>query len=483
MKKIKVCGLLFGGLLYLMTSCLGSDKLEYDEWSLANAQISSFMLFSDSIDGLSNVKFTIDQINGKIYNKVPMPFGTDLSHKVFCELAWDEDRYGNLSSLFVSHTNDSVWWASNADSIDFSAPLKITVYPPDGLTPKIYEAQINVHQVDPYEMVWQNYDELTSGSVFNDIKVIPFNGSYYMYALENGVIKLYKSDTEKINDWMEMELSGFPNNAVLSQITENEGNLYVISEDGSLYFSSADADQNSTDEQSWSRIEGIPAIKSLLGYLSPNIVTGRVSVVSGISLIDGTMRFISINKTNEWETGAAVPSTFPVSGFGSINYETMYNPRISVVAGRDSDDKLSNKVWATMDGLSWALMSDGVPTFSPREGIALSFYNKCFFVIGGIDSEGTVLKDIHFSIDHGINWFYNYFEYPEDMEEEEYDEENLIEKFSYELPEEYMARGFNSVIIDDNNYMLLFGGKESKDTNVLNEIWRGRINRLGFGKE
>ena len=28
--------------------------------------------------------------------------------------------------------------------------------------------------------------------------------------------------------------------------------------------------------------------------------------------------------------------------------------------------------------------------------------------------------------------------------------------------------------------MYLFGGKETNSSNVLNQIWRGRINRLGF---
>ena len=78
MEKMKFCGLLVGGLLFLMTSCLGgNEEGTFDDWTIGNAQISSLSLSNDSIPGLSAVKFTIDQLNGKVYNVDSMPYGTD----------------------------------------------------------------------------------------------------------------------------------------------------------------------------------------------------------------------------------------------------------------------------------------------------------------------------------------------------------------------------------------------------------------------
>jgi len=465
-----------------MTSCLGGDdEVTIDDWILGNAQISGFLLTNDSIAGLSNVKFTIDQLNGKIYNKDSMPYGTVIDEKVLCKLTFDS--YLDVARvLFVNIlNNDTVWWgATDNDSIDFSSPVEITIDALDGVSTKKYEAKINIHQVNPETMVWQKHSDLFSGKKYSDMKVIPFRNSYYMYVSENGVSSLFVSDTEKTNNWKAITLSGFPDKAILSQITENEDNLYVISEDGGLYCSSEE--QNLTGEQQWSQVEGVPAIKTLLGYLSINIISNTSSVITGIAIEDGTMKFFRIDKKNNWEIGTVVPANFPVSGFGSISYESMYNPRIVVVAGRDINNKLSNNVWSTIDGKSWALISNDGALFSPREGVALSIYDDYFFLIGGIDSKGNALKDVYVSVDQGITWLYNYFVYV-DSEDEDSEEQILVEKFYYELPEDYAARGFNSVVVDDNNYMLLFGGKAGKDTNVLSDLWRGRINRLGFGKE
>ena len=479
MRRIKLFGLLLGGLLFLMTSCLGGDdEITIDDWILGNAQISGFSLTNDSITGLSSVKFTIDQLNGKIFNKDSMPYGTVIDEKVLCKLTFDS--YLDVANVaFVNIlTNDTVW--GTTDSVDFSTPVEITVYPLDGITTKKYEAKINIHQVNPETMVWQKHSDMFSDKKYNDMKVISFRDSYYMYVCEDGVYSLFVSETEKIDNWREITLSGFPDKAILLQIAENEGGLYVITEDGGLYCSSEE--QNSSGEQQWSQIEGVPTIKTLLGYLSANIISNRPSAITGIAVEDGTMKFFSIFKNNSWDTGSVVPANFPVSGFGSIHYEAMYNPRIVIAAGRDMNDYMSNDVWSTIDGKSWALIStNGVP-FSPREGVALSIYDNCFFLVGGIDNKGKALKDIYFSVDQGITWFHNYFTYV-DSEDENSEEQVLVEKSIYEMPEDYASRCFNSVIVDDNNYMLLFGGKASKDTNVLSDLWRGRINRLGFGKE
>ena len=460
--------------MLMLSSCLGGDSDNgVDDWTLSNAQIASFTLSSDSITGLSAVKFTIDQLNSKIYNKDSMPYGTVIDRKVLCKIGFDDSSIGVANVLFISQsTSDSVWYTSDGDSIDFSAPVTIRVNPHDGMSTKVYEAKLNIHLENPDTMVWHKYSGLIAGKTFKDMKVISYNGSYYMYVLESGIYRLYKSDIKGINDWVEISLAGFPDNAVLSQITESEGDFYAITEDGALYCSSAK--QNSYEEQSWLLVDDIPLIKTLLGSLSDNIVSGRTSVLSGIAFENGALHFISINKNKEWKVGMAIPETFPVSGFGSLDYETMYHPRIIVAAGRDSNDKLSNNAWSTMDGLSWALLTTDATVFSPREGITLSHYDNKFFIIGGVDGSDVALNDIFYSKDQGITW-------TREMDKSVEAEDSSVTYF-YKMPEDYTARGFASAVVDQDNYILLFGGKASKDKNVLNELWRGRINRLGYGK-
>ena len=48
------------------------------------------------------------------------------------------------------------------------------------------------------------------------------------------------------------------------------------------------------------------------------------------------------------------------------------------------------------------------------------------------------------------------------------------------MPESFQGRGDASVQVDADQFLYIVGGKSSTQGNELNEVWRGRINRLGF---
>ena len=166
----------------------------------------------------------------------------------------------------------------------------------------------------------------------------------------------------------------------------------------------------------------------------------------------------------EWTTGEAVPAGFPVSGFGSLSSQNMFRESLTVVAGKDKDGKLLNSAWSTMTATSWVLLTDMESDyFDKREGVMLSAYDDKFCMVGGIDEVNKAHKDIYFSIDGGVSW-------------------TLSDTLTV-MPVDYKARGFASVQVDKEKYMLIFGGKENTNANELDQIWRGRINRLGFDKQ
>ena len=98
--------------------------------------------------------------------------------------------------------------------------------------------------------------------------------------------------------------------------------------------------------------------------------------------------------------------------------------------------------------------------FDKREGVLLSAYDDKFCLVGGIDEANKAQKDMYFSRDGGVTW-------------------TLSDTLTV-MPEDYKARGFASVLVDKDNFMLIFGGKENNNANDLDQIWKGRINRLGF---
>ena len=84
--KNRIVLFIAGCCALLLSSCLGSDDTQYE--LSKDCQILSFSLSNDSIPGLKDVVFTIDQVEGKIFNIDSMPYGTKLDEKVIVRLSW-----------------------------------------------------------------------------------------------------------------------------------------------------------------------------------------------------------------------------------------------------------------------------------------------------------------------------------------------------------------------------------------------------------
>jgi hypothetical protein len=452
MKKNDLFLWIFGGLLFLLSSCLGGDDLDVEEWNLSNCQIASFALSCDSISGLSTVKFTIDQVNGLIFNKDSMPYGTKLNFKVICTLTY---VIGGATSTEVHQkaTDEKAYW-NGSDSLDFSDEVIFYVISYDGKESKTYTAKLNIHQQDPNVMMWSLDSDPLPVSGAADRKVIVHEDSYRMYVKGTGGYELYQSPVSDVNNWTKIALTGLSDKVfTLSQMVEYESALYLPSSDGALY--------RSADGQDWTKVEDAPEIVALLGTVNAGTVVVRPSALAAIVKDEGAWRFSVMDASSQWQKGSETPGEFPVAGFASNAYEQMYYNHLTIVAGKDRNGALSNKSWDTMDGLKWVCLTgndnDG---FSQREGAMMADYDSKLYLIGGIDASNQGLKDIYTSVDKGVSWI-------------------LADSLTF-LPEAFQGRGYASMQVDNDHYVLLFGGKESAGVNMSDELWRGRINRLGY---
>ncbi|MDR2921139.1 MAG: DUF6242 domain-containing protein [Tannerella sp.] len=446
-KRIYLC--LAGSLLLLLSSCLGSDDDESADWLYSNCQIKSFTLKNDSISGLSSVKFTIDQVNGLIYNKDSMAYGTVIDEKVVCTITYE---VGALSvEVYQDATKDSAYW-NGSDSLNFSSFVRFDVYSVDGKAVKRYIAKLNVHQQLPDSMEWTLRESPLLGKTVQDQKVIAHNGSYWMYVKGQDGYELYRSSNAI--DWTKSNLTGLTEKTfILSQLVSYEGFLYLPTTEGVLYQS-----VNGTD---WSALDGAPVVKAVLGVVYESGQLKRPSALATVINDNNKWYYAAMNKELQWQTGNEISTTFPVSGFGHVSHEVMYYQRLMVVAGKDRNNQLYNAAWETMDGLQWVqLTDDRANSFNKREGIALTTYDDDFYLFGGIDASNTAKKDIYRSKNKGVTW-------------------ELVDSL-ITFPDAYKARGYSSVLVDDDNFILLFGGKENTSANMLDELWSGRINRLGF---
>lgn len=447
-----------GCIALFLSSCLDSDEREYERPK--DCQIMTFKVDHDSILGgqLDTVKFVIDQVNGRIFNPDSLPFGTEVG-KVVCNITYNNASMANIEVTQDAFPDSTFNW-NTTDSLDFSKPVKFVTTAFDGITKKTYIAQVNIHQIVPDSMSWELYATNILGTPVKEQKVMVRedggNDYYYMYAQAanaTGAYSLYRASATDAKSWTELSLEGLPAGVVrLAQMADYENILYVPTTTGALY--------QSADGQSWTLVDQAPSVRTVLGVVKEG---GRNQPSALAAIIDnnGTLNYAAMNEDQKWTTGEVVPEGFPISGFGSLSSQSMFRENLTVVAGRDKDGKLLNSAWATMTGTSWILLTDiESDYFAKREGIMLSIYDDKFCMIGGIDESNKALKDIYFSVDAGVTWALS---------------DTLVV-----MPEAYTARGFASVVVDKEDYMLILGGKENTNANNLDQIWRGRINRLGF---
>lgn len=456
----KIVLFITGAITLLLSSCLGTED-SYDYEIPKNAQISGLTMKNDSVPGLDKVKFTIDQLDGRIFNLDSLPYGTKIE-KVVCTI--NMAVAGTPLQIIQEAVGDTIWW-NGTDSLDFSKPVKFIAHAYDGVNTKTYQAQVNIHQVVPDSMVWSLYADKLIGATIKEQKVITYDVEggalryYFMYikpASANGY-QLYRSLATDAKSWTEATLTGLPADGLkLAQITDYAGTLYIPTDKGTVY--------QSVNGQDWTLLGNTPVVKALLGIVKEGGANKQPTVLAAIVENNGTLNYAALDTTNQWAIGEEVAANFPVTGFANLNYSAVYREYLMILAGRNKANQLLNTGWATSNGTSWALLTDEesiyAKTFEKREGVMLTKYDDKFFMTGGLNASGNGLKDIYLSIDNGVTWTLS---------------DTLVV-----MPKDYKGRGFGSVIVDKDKFMLIFGGKTNSNSNIQDELWRGRINRLGF---
>lgn len=80
----------------------------------------------------------------------------------------------------------------------------------------------------------------------------------------------------------------------------------------------------------------------------------------------------------------------------------VFNNKLWVIGGRQSDVLYTNEIWSSTDGASWAQTTVSGPVFSVRSDHQVVVFNNKLWVIGGL-SNGNALNDVWNSSD-GAAW-------------------------------------------------------------------------------
>ena len=441
----------------VLSSCLKEENQRTTpEWQKKNCQIASFSLKNDSIKGLSQVVFTIDQLKGEIYNTDSMPYGTKIDRKVLIQIAYD-GAVGPSSVEFQQEaTGKRTSWRST-DSVDFSRPVRIYITSYDRTQAKTYIARLNIHQQDPDSMAWlHSYPLLGHGSI-TDESLLADAGTYLLLARTADALRIYRTSDAQDWRWTLLTPSGLPAGKTLdaARATLFRHTYYIYSTDGALY--------RSADGAAWTTVAGAPTIVSLLGAVDTVAHTTRTVALAAIIRQGDALHFASMDAAGKWTTGEAVPATFPTEGFGSTNYEAAHRRHLLLVGGRRRDGSLTNQAWETTDGHTWVCLNENIASGLPAlEGAAVAMYDGKIYLMGGINASGAASRTLYLSTDRGATW--------------------TAAAHKLLPPDEFAARGYASAVTTPDGYLILIGGRTSRTGFMMDELWRGRINRLGYGR-
>jgi uncharacterized membrane protein len=210
----------------------------------------------------------------------------------------------------------------------------------------------------------------------------------------------------------------------------------------------------------------IPAVKfvgmaiSLAGVavisIGPGQLTGTNLSALGIALGIGSAfvwaTYWLINRMN-------AETDFPITQFSTANIKDttiFWGKRMFLVGGKNADDSPNSKIWIIQEKDD-AIFTSGNTAPMPTQGSTLFPYDQNIYML----TTSTENKNVLYISEkgNGVAW-------------------HLADSLQA-LPSSFNYRTNASIIVDEKNYIRIFGGTSERQTE-LTDVWRGRLNRLAI---
>ncbi len=450
-----------------------------------SVRVTSFSLAEDEdvLENLDTIFFTIDLNRGFIYNADSLPKGTDVSALV-ANIGFD-----NVGAAVIrvdkgdpaqNYTIDYV--ATPEKAIDFTGTVTMEVTSESGLNVKSYSLKVNVHQINPDSLYWdEDVKPLPCGEgvAVDAQKALYHGGKVYSWISVGTTTSLYTAQNPYDEVWDKQELSlSFAPNLKSIQVT-NEA-FYMLSTEGEL-FSSEDGVAWSTTGRTFHSLQG--AWKSRL---------------LGVIREDGVYKHDYYPRPDNY-TPVAVADDFPITGSSAmVTFVSSYdleNPQSIMIGGRTQQGSLTGATWG-YDGNSWAQFAGSI---LPCEGAMLfpyyAFSTNEYWVTTEYTSWMAIGRNllglgnaVYYSINNGNTWLSapTSLKMPEDFSLRTYASAMVVESDYKALPKGWRGIPVTPLMKSATPasdykipYIYIFGGEDSEGV-IYNEIWRGAIGRKTY---
>lgn len=468
----KVISLLWiAAVVVLASSCLGTeDVVEPSEYNLVrscefgapvvaytsdmvrNAQGQMVEVRDTVTYAADNFQFTIDQVSRLIYLRDSLPFGSRIdkmpititSAGAYGVLLEDEGNGGE---------RETVW--NSTDSLDLTEPVRIKVYASDEVSARVYTIKVSVHQVEPDSLVWHKVsDSFSSGAVTGSTRTLVLGDELVTLAATDGGVAVYKNSWRNPSaSWTETLLGADMADAVVGSAQVFGGQILVVNSAGRV--------MASADGISWSEMALGGTVEALVGAVTVDGVDNLVAIVDD----GGTRQFRLTGDGQSWTDDAgAVPEAFPIGNFTGFELPLATNSRqhrLCVMGAEDPEAALNDTTsfaWYTLDGIRWTEMEGASTLRLPKlELPTLLHYAGETWAFG--TGEDEKLTRLFTSEDYGLVWR----------------EKTRDARLDYS----FEGRTAYSAVVDGDGWLwMVFSSEDGRN----DEVWRGRVNRLGFAK-
>lgn len=419
-----------------ITSCLDSDEnYEYSP----DAIIHAFAL--DTIHGV-NYKFTINQFGpngiGEIYNQDSLPVGSDtiidkILIKTLTTVSGVVTSKNSLGQDTIMNLNDS---------LDLRNPITVKVWSTEALSgaleglTKEYRITVNVHKQDPDSMQWVKMNGLPT-SITGAQKSVLLDNHILVYAGPEVYKGTVDMESSTVSSWKlnPTNLSQTP-----TSVVSFEGKLYATTTDNKVY--------SSSEGLTWDEVTTLSGnVEILLAAFPEDSLTAIIT--NG-----GKKHFAKSDGVTGWGEKEMVPETFPKNDIASAIYTSPTGVSSAILVGTPNETNQYTVPWfATAADQGWAELNTTAGKDTPypscpyMKNPSIIHYNDAFYTFGG-DFNGFN-KSLN-----GIAWYAADSKFW------------MPEKFKNKRDKQY------SMVVDNKNFIWIIWND--------GEVWRGRLNKLGF---
>ncbi|MCD7710770.1 MAG: DUF6242 domain-containing protein [Porphyromonadaceae bacterium] len=495
-------------LAYGTIAC--SDEYNFVYGSDANTMVRTFAMSAD-VTVLTNLAyryFTIDLVDGRIFNPDSFPYGTDITSLVpeitFSSASSAQITVVNKSDGSVVKDFDYLDEDNDTTVIDFTNNVTMKVIAADGVTEQSYRIEVRVHQVQSDSLMWTTVGKGTLPTNIaspTEQKTVSFGGMAYCFTTDGTTYNVGIS-AAPAESWTVRSFTPYGDTLSLPSIIAAEDTLFALC--GTPDSLGNQSLCYSLDGLSWDSLSDV-SFSALIGVWEEQLL--------GI-VADSTGYLYATYEAGDYATSSVIDERFPVSGYsGTVaRKDTTYgSSQIYFFGGRCADDTFSPYIWA-YDGSRWASISDvglvggSGASVTPREGALFFAYYQddydpasdlytrepYYYILGGRDTSG-IRNDLYYTNTIGGYWEHAAQGEPLYVSSSGYtprafasayvSEESVTEvatasffTWTSEMPYFYRVTRSGD---DPVPYIYVFGGYNSQN-NFLNAMSRGVILRFTF---